>query len=87
MKRLRPSILVELGAMIQFGIKSLILVTAVVAAYSLIIHAARNGQSLTCLFALLLYIALIGFGVMRAEYTYEKRAKISREADESNPAD
>jgi len=76
-KRHGVSILVESGAMIRFGIKSLIFVTAVVAAYGLIIHAARHGHNVTCLFALVLYIALIGIGVVRAENAHKKREEFA----------
>jgi hypothetical protein len=73
--------------MIQFSIKSLILLTAVVAVYGLIVHAATRSQVWICLLGLVLYIALIRVvirHVIKAENAHNARAKRSRDADESS---
>jgi hypothetical protein len=75
--------------MIQFGIKSLILLTAIVATYGLVIHVSLHGQDSAILLALVPYVGLIGVVIrngIKTENDHNERATRKQDADESKPA-
>jgi len=72
----------------RFSIKSLILVTAVVAAFGLFLNAARSGQTVACLLGLALYLALVVTACVRGfapEKANDEREKTTGKGDETNP--
>jgi hypothetical protein len=85
-----PSVLVELRAMIQFTIKSIILLTGVVASLICMMQLRDDAPSWQMALPFITYVVLIAAWMLYAKFSgdrnaHDERSRRAREADESNP--